>query len=280
MIDDLPTWLRPAWDALAARPAVQGLLLAIVGLTTVRLVAARAQARLQDLGHAHQALVARIVVLYIGSALVLLGVANHIGLDLTALMATAGVATVAVGFAAQTSLSNLIAGLFLLIDRPFEIGDTVELEGRMGIVQEITLLSTLVRTFDGVLVRWPNEVVLKSTILNITRYAARRVDLPLRLPYGSDIPRARQVVRDAITELSLVLVEPAPEVVTRGLADGAVQLEVRAWLAQSDFLPGRTAIVEAAHAALEGHGLHLAPPQVQVVQRASPTLGADDPSSG
>lgn len=254
------------WNRWQESPVVAAVVIAVVGLLVVQGLSVLAQRRLRDRGWAHSALVVRKLVTYVGVVVVAVAVARRLGVDLSALVATAGVATVAVGFAAQTSLSNLIAGVFLLVDRPFQVGDLVGLEGRIGNVQEITLMSTLVRTLDGVLVRWPNEVVLKSTILNYSRYPVRRFELPVPLRLGSDVRAARAAILTALESAPGVLIEPEPEVLALGLADGVVRLEVRVWLPHEAFMVGRTAVVEAVHEALGSAGVGIAPPQIEVAR--------------
>lgn len=262
--------LLPTLSELVAHPSVRAFAILVAGMLLVRLISAAVHRRVVSSGSPHWALVVRKMVAYVGTTVVLLSTARALDIDLTALVATAGVATIAVGFAAQTSLSNLIAGLFLLVDRPFQVGDTVELEGRLGVVQEISLLSTLMRTFDSILVRWPNEVVLKSTITNYTRYPARRIDLRVGVAYGSDLVRARAVLLDAVSSLDRVLLEPAPNVVTCGFLDSAVDLEVRAWVAQPDFLAGRTDVTEAVHRALQDAGIEIPFPQLKLWRGDAP----------
>jgi small conductance mechanosensitive channel len=245
-------------------PGVRALLVLAGGLIVVNLVAREVQRRVARTARPHWGLVASRVVGWSGVLLVGVAAARTWGLDLTAVLATAGVATVAVGFAAQTSLSNLIAGLFLLIDRPFDIGDTIEMEGRVGSVQEITLMSTLVRTFDNLRVRWPNEVVLKSTILNYSRYKARRVDVRFPVPFGGESAKSRALLVQALRQLPTVLLDPEPDVVGRGFVDRGVDLEARVWVRQQDFLKGRTQIVECIDRTLAEAGLRIAWPQVVV----------------
>lgn len=263
-------------DALML-PAVQAGLVLVLGVLVVRLLAVLVQREVTRGQGAHIGLIARKAVAYGGAVVVFLAVAQTLDIDLTALVATAGVATVAIGFAAQTSLSNLIAGLFLLVDRPFKVGDTVEIEGRLGVVLEISLLSTHVRTFDSIQVRWPNEVVLKATILNYTRFPARRIDVRVGVAYGSDLKRARSVLSEAIGGLELVLLEPATEVVTRGLLDSAVELEVRAWVAQPTFLRARTQIIECIHDSLGEAGIEIAFPQLTIWKGVA---RSEQPASG
>lgn len=225
----------------------------------------RRWAALLDLGLQYGAIASGVVL-----------VAQALGLDLTALLATAGFATVALGFAAQKSLSNLIAGLFLLFDRPFAPGDTVELDGRLGEVVEITLMSTLVRTFDNLLVRLPNEKVLDATIVNLTRFPTRRVDVPIALPVGVDLPATEQLLRDALAALPEVLIEPAPEVWLVGLDEVAIRAELRAWSAKGQFLQTRAATVRAAHDALRRAGIDVAIPRMRLETRA-PEPGPPSP---
>ena len=124
--------------------------------------------------------------------------------------------------------------------------------------------------FRSVLVRLPNEVVLKSTILNYTRYPARRIDMRVGVAYGSDLARARAVMTQAVAAQPSVLLEPAPYAIARAFNDSSVELEVRAWVAQADFLVGRTAVVDAVHNSLRDAGIAIAFPQV-VVWSGAPT---------
>lgn len=239
--------------------------LALMGAALVQVVGVVVQRRLVNGGHPHWALIARKVVSYIGGGVLVLLIARTSGVDIRALAATAGVASIAIGFAAQTSLSNLIAGLFLLLDRPFSVGDTVEIEGRVGVIREISLMSTLMRTFNGILVRWPNEVVLKSTILNLTHFPARRVDVPITVRLDADPARCRRLLSRVLSDLDAALIEPAPEVLTVGFTDGGIALEVRVWVPQSEFLTGRTATVEAVHRAFRDAGIDASIPRMHLV---------------
>ncbi len=254
------TGVRETVVAWLALPGMRALAVLVVGLVVVNLLARLVARRVHRTARAHWALVARRFVGVTGSLFVVVAAARVWGLDLTAVLATAGVATIAIGFAAQTSLSNLIAGVFLLVDRPFEVGDTVEMEGRLGVVQEITLMSTLVRTFDNLLVRWPNEVVLKSQILNHTRYPVRRIDVKVRLAYGSDVARARAVLLGVLREEPTFLLDPEPDMVARGMLDYAIDVEARVWVRQPDFLKGRTRAVQVVHDTLREAGFAFAPP--------------------
>lgn len=241
-----------ALQELWQHPWARALSIVLIGLPALTLLARFVSQRVGAVGGAHVGLIVSRVITTVGGVGLVLAAAHELGIDLTALLATAGVVTVAVGFAAQTSLSNLIAGLFLLVDRPFQVGDVVEIEGRIGMIESVTLLSTHVRTLENLRVRWPNEVVLKATIVNYTRYPVRRIDLRVRLQHGSDLGAAQRAVAAAVGELEQVLLDPPPEVLLRGYLDVAVELEVRAWMDARDVLAGRSALVRAVHDALVG----------------------------
>ena len=250
----LPGALREALDLSVVRAVTW----VLVGVPLVRLLARALSRRVGDAVGAHVGLVLNRVLVIAGSGLLGVAAARELGLDLTALLATAGVLTVAIGFAAQTSLSNLIAGLFLLLDKPFVVGDIVEIDGRVGVVESVTLMSTWLRTFENLRVRWPNEVVLKAMIVNYTRYPVRRIELKMRLLPGADLTRVRAAVLDAVGGLPRVLLDPPPEAVYKGITDGAVDLEIRAWFVPMEVQDGRHELTVAVHDVPVREGVTLA----------------------
>lgn len=130
----------------------------------------------------------RQLVRYVLSLATVAWTLRELGIDPQVLLGAAGLFTVAVGFASQTSISHLISGLFLMAEQPFRVGDLISVDGVTGEVLSIDLLSVKLRTFDNQMVRLPNEAMLKSTLHNLTRFPIRRVDLVL--PIGFDTPIA------------------------------------------------------------------------------------------
>ncbi len=231
--------------------------LALAGVGT--LVLLRGATWLEQLGEAsgraHGALVVGKAVRYGGAVLLALLVADSLGWDLTTLLATAGVVGVAVGFAAQASLSNMIAGVFLLVDRPFEVGDIVEITGLQGEVLEITLLSTRVRTLDNLVVRWPNEVVQKERITNFSQHPVRRLDVVIRVPVDVPLtallPRLQQTARDTPP----ILISPDPEAHVRDLDGNGATVVVWAWVERNGAVAGRDALLPALYATMAQLGI-------------------------
>ena len=175
-------------------------------------------------------------------------------------LAAAGIATVAISFAAQTSISNVISGIFLIFDRPFVIGDTVKVDQTLGTVAEIGLLSSKIRTFDNLLVRLPNEAMLKATITNYSAMAIRRIDVPFRVGFDADIEQIQEVVGALMLAHPMVLDEPAPIVLTDLLGESSVALIARAWIVREDFVQAKSDLSIELVKKLRELGVTLPPP--------------------
>lgn len=247
---DLPFVSDVDWSAVLTTLAVGG-----VGALVLDRFGRWAERTGEASGRPHAGMIAAKGIRYGGAVLLILLVAESMGWDLTTLLATAGVVGVAVGFAAQTSLSNVIAGVFLLVDRPFEVGDTVEITGQQGVVLEITLLSTRIRTLDNLVVRWPNEVVLKERIVNYSQHPVRRVDVVLRVPVDAPLHAVIAALRQAALDTPPVLLVPEPQAHLRDLDANGASVVVWAWVDREEFVPGRDALLVALQAALGGLGV-------------------------
>lgn len=136
-----------------------------------------------------------------------LEIANY---GMATLLGAAGILSVALGFASQTSASNFISGLFLMGERAFQEGDTIQIENTLGNVVSIDLLSVKLQTFDNLFVRIPNESLIKMITINLTKYPLRRLDLPLRVSFDADLDHVEAVLRDIATKHPHCLTEPEP----------------------------------------------------------------------
>ncbi len=260
MIDAVRDGLLALWTAPYGRAA----LIFAAGFVVLKLAAALVARSLSRGSASHRSMVARKAVMYIGTVALFLGAAGAADIDLTTYLAAAGVLTVAVGFAAQTSIGNLIAGIFLIIDRPFEVGDHVQIEGKHGHIEAISLMSTHIRTFDNLLVRWPNEFVLRAMIINFARNPAWRLEIPFRIHHGADIARARQVVSERAKRSRHVLIDPPPVVWGIQIEEHGIGLELRAWIDREYFLEARTDLVAAIHDGLRAANIEIPYPQLTV----------------
>ena len=180
---------------------------------------------------------------------------------LSTLLAAAGITGVVLGFASQTVISNFISGIFMYFDKPLKIGDPVEVAGYSGIVHDIRILSTRIRTWDGLLVRIPNEKLFNSEIKNLQKYPARRVDVVVGISYSDDIEKAIEVIKKTLDEMPYVLAEPEPAVFVDNLGDNSVNIAIRAWAPSEKWFDVRTQIVKRVKEALDEAGIEIPFPQ-------------------
>ena len=205
----------------------------------------------------HYSAILRKFVFYLGAAIILLTVLAELGFNLTGLLATAGVATVAIGFAAQTSLSNLISGLFLIGERPFQIGDLVRVNDVLGFVESIDLLSIKIRTLDNLFVRIPNESMIKNPVTTVTRYPIRRMDLDIGVAYKEDVGKVMEILRELARENPYALDDPEPLILFNNFGDSALQFRFGLWFEKSNFLKLKNSIMQEIKQRFDKEGIEI-----------------------
>lgn len=196
-----------------------------------------------------------ILALFVASAL------KQLGFSLSVLLGAAGVLSVALGFASQTSASNLISGLFLIGEKPFQLGDTIKVGNTTGEVLSIDLLSVKLRTFDNLFVRIPNETLIKSEVTNLTRFPIRRFDLLLGVAYKEQISRVRSVLLDVADKNPLCLDEPTPMFLFLGFGDSALNIQFSVWSKRESFRDLRNSLQEEVKLAFDRAGIEIPFPQ-------------------
>lgn len=175
---------------------------------------------------------------------------EELGFKLHVILGAAGVLSVAVGFAAQTTLSNLISGFFLFGERPFGVGDTIEIDGIAGEVLGIEMLATTLRTADHRFVRIPNETLIKTRLTNQTRFPRRRTELSIPIANDEDFSKVREIILAAVGKNSLSLREPAPTVFIGAFGETSVTCSVWVWVETKDLQALRASLAEEIHGAL------------------------------
>jgi small-conductance mechanosensitive channel len=232
----------------------------VAGVVLSRAARFAVKRSLPTLEPGQQMLLARIVgytvlVLFVISAL------RQFGFDFAVLLGAAGIVTVAVGFASQTSASNLISGLFLILERAVQPGDVVTVGGRTGEVISVDLLSTKLRTFDNLLVRIPNETMVKSEIVSLNRFPIRRVDLRVGVGYASDLGLVQTTLMEVATRNPLCLDEPAPLLIADGFGDSSIDYLFAVWAKSENWLTLRNSITREVKEAFDAAGIEIPFPQ-------------------
>lgn len=211
-----------------------------------------------------QAMIFSKLVLYTGVLIILFSVLNELGFKLTHLLGAAGVVGVAVGFASQTSISNIICGLFLITEKPFEVDDVITVQGNTGVVLSIDILSVKLRTFDNKLIRIPNETIIKSDVTNVTYFPIRRVDLNISIAYKEDIGRIREVLLDVAHRNPLCLNEPEPVVVFSSFGGSSVDLLLLLWAVKKDLISLKNSITEEVKKRFDEEGIEIPFPHISL----------------
>ncbi len=169
-------------------------------------------------------------------AAVILAVLNQFGVETTSLVAVLGAATLAIGLALQGTLSNVAAGVMLVLFRPYRLGDDVQIGGAKGVVEDISLFTTELSTLENVKVVIPNGKVWGETISNYSARPTRRLDLEFAVSYADDLRQVEKVLRQAIAADSRIHAAPEPFVKVKKLADWSVIFAVRATVDNANFL--------------------------------------------
>ncbi len=181
---------------------------------------------------------------------------GEVGIDTTGMLTSLGVAGLTIGFAARDTLSNVISGIFIFWDRPFVVGDLVEVGGQYGRVSEITMRSTRVVTVDGRMLAVPNASIVNSTVASYTNFPHLRLDVALTIGVEEDLPRVRGILLDVIAGDDRYLTEPAPVAVVTTVNDYNVVVELRAWISdERAHIPMRLELREKMFEALRAAGV-------------------------
>ena len=195
------------------------------------------------------------IVRWLLLVVVLATMLGKFGVNLGAALGAAGIVGIAVGFAAQTSLSNVISGFFLLAEKPFVIGELIEVDGVTGVVDNIGMISASIRTLDNRSVRIPNETLVKSKVINITRNPIRRYDLSVGV--SEDIGKVMRVLRETAEKNPLCLDEPEPLVLFVGFGASSIDFLLGVWMVKSDYLTVRNSIAHQVQLAFEREGIEI-----------------------
>ena len=189
---------------------------------------------------------------------------SHLGFNTTSLVAIIGAAGLAIGLALQGSLSNFASGVLIISLRPFKSGDFVQVSGISGIVEEILIFSTKLRTGDNKSVIIPNGSITNGTITNYSAKPTRRIDLIIGVSYNANLAQTKQVLSDVVTRHALILKDQAITIGVSELADNSVNLVVRPWVKSEDYWPVYFDLLENIKVALDEAGIEIPYPQLSL----------------
>jgi small-conductance mechanosensitive channel len=210
----------------------------------------------------HYGMLAGKVVFYSGIILMIVTVMGQLGISLAPLLAGAGIVGVALGFASQTSVSNIISGLFLIAEQPFKVDDIINVSGTIGIVMSIDVLSVKLRTFDNMFVRIPNETIIKTQVINLTRFPIRRFNAKVSVAYKEDIEKVREILMEVAEKNQYSLSEPEPQIIFETFGTSSIDLDFRIWAPVDEWIFLKNTIQEEIKKRFDEEGIEIPFPHV------------------
>lgn len=281
--NNLLTWLRESGPSVVFNILTVLLILTVFYWLT-KVVRGSVGRFVTRRGADHSQLLQDFLIAMAGNVVFLIGLIvalSQVGIDVGPMLAGLGIAGIVIGFALQNTLSNFAAGVMILIYRPYDVGDLVEVAGATGKVKAMSLVSTTITTFDNERLIVPNAKILGDVIRNMTAEYVRRVDLVFCIGYDDDEDEAERILRDVVEGHEKVLDQPEPVVHLHELADSSVNFIVRPWVKTDDYWPVYWDVTKEVKTRFDATGITIPYPQQEVTFRnAETTPGPDRPIPG
>jgi len=236
----------------------------IIGISSIQAIAFMLRRSLRkQLSRQRMMLITRTVI-YTGYTGLVLIVVKELNYDLAALFGAVGVMGIVIGVASQTSIGNIISGLFLVGEKSFELGDVVKVGDKTGTVYAIDLLSIKVRTFDNLLIRIPNQTVISTELVNITKFPIRRLDFQLGVAYKEDLRKVKTILEDVVRKNPLCLEEPEPVIIFQAFGSSSIDITLGVWFEKSNYLKVRNSVFIEIKEAFDRERIEIPFPHVSV----------------
>nr|WP_285903217.1 mechanosensitive ion channel family protein [Alkalimarinus sediminis] len=236
----------------------------LFGFVIAKIVSNKGSSFLEERFSIANSLVVKRLVFYGVLTLFLIASLKQMGFELGVLLGAAGVLSVAIGFASQTSMSNIISGMFLLGERAVSVGDSIKVGNTVGEVISIDWLSIKLRTFDNLYVRLPNEAIIKTEMINMSRFKIRRFDLMISVAYQEDLALVKDVLFNLVTKDTACLDDPEPQVIVDGFGDSGVNIRLAVWAKSEEFLKFKSSMNEKVKAAFDNAGIEIPFPHISL----------------
>jgi len=204
------------------------------------------------------------ILQYTCLAVILLTIFKKIGINISTFIGAAGIAGVAIGFAAQTSISNIISGFFVLAEKAFKVGDRIQLGDIAGNVESIDFMAIRVKTIEGNIVRIPNEAVIKGNLINYSSLPIRRIETKVSIAYGSDMEKVESVFMQIPERVPQILKDPKPFIIWSAYADSGIEIAFYAWGLNEDFLIIKNSVFKLIAELFEEAEINIPFPQMDV----------------
>ena len=205
-------------------------------------------------------------IIYTGVVVIVFTIINILELKnvFHTMLGAAGVLGIILGIASQTSIGNIVSGLFLISEKPFEIGDLIRIGDKQGVVYAIDLLSIKLRTLDNLLIRIPNQTIISTEVVNITKFPIRRMDITIGVAYKEDLKKVTELLRSIAHENPLCLDEPEALVLSNTFNTSSIDFIFGVWFEKTNYLQVRNSIFQQITERFREEGIEIPFPHISV----------------
>jgi small-conductance mechanosensitive channel len=209
-------------------------------------------------------MIVRKIIAYTVAFVILILVLKQMNVKLAAILGAAGIAGIAIGFAAQTSLSNIISGVFLISEKAVSVGDIIKIESISGIVLSIDLLSVKIRTFDNQFIRVPNEKLINTVVTNVTKFPIRRLNIDLSIAYKEDIATVKELLFQIAEDNENCLDNPEPFFIIKEFGNSGIELLFGVWFVKTDYKEIKNSMMMEIKECFDRNGIEIPFPHVSL----------------
>ena len=203
-------------------------------------------------------------VRYTGIVILFLIIISELEINLTAIFGAAGVIGIILGVASQTSIGNIVSGFFLVSEKPFELGDLIRIGDKTGVVYSIDLLSIKIKTLDNLLLRIPNQTVISTEVINVTKFPIRRLDIDLSVAYKEDLEKVVSVLQRIVKRNPFCLDEPEPLILFKDFGDSGINILLGVWFEKANFLKVKNSLFMEIKSTFDAEGIEIPFPHLSI----------------
>jgi len=236
----------------------------IVGIILITIITATVKKLLPKKLSQQRKMIINRFVSYSAITMLFMVIVSELNINLAAIFGAAGVIGIIIGVASQTSIGNIVSGFFLVSEKSFEIGDLIRIGDKTGTVYSIDLLSIKIKTLDNLLLRIPNQTVISSEVINVTKFPIRRMDIDISVAYKEDLGRVMEVINSVVKRNPLCLDEPDPLITFKAFGDHGIQILLGVWFEKANFLKVKNSLFIDIKSTFDAEGIEIPFPHVSI----------------
>lgn len=252
------------FNAATLEKAIRILIILAVGIAIIYSIAFLVKKILPLKWSRQRKMIINRAIQYTGFITLFLILISELEISLAPIFGAAGVIGLVIGVASQTSIGNIVSGFFLISEKSFEIGDVVRLGDKTGTVFSIDLLSIKIRTFDNLLIRVPNQTVISTELVNLTRFPIRRMDTLVSVAYKEDLNKVREVLENVARNNPLCLDEPQPVIIFQNYGASGIDITLGVWVERTNFLKVKNSVFMEIKEAFNKEGIEIPFPHISL----------------